>query len=546
MSVQIEIPLGKRKPLYRFFEMLPGIISYSAVILLFVLSAVNALWGAAFMLLILISMVVKAIGIAIRTAQGYGALMRAQRVDWHKRLVDLEDPYKSYERVKDEKSTGYGYKQHIENLRVMSESERGYFPVPSQIYNAVIIATYNESIDILGPTVEAVKDTSYDNSHIILVIAYEERGGEAIEKTVHQLKKKYDGVFADFILIQHPADLPNEVVGKGPNITYAGKRLAEILPKRGLKYSDVMITTLDSDNRPSKQYFDYVTYEYIIHEDRKHLSYQPVTLFTNNIWDVPAPMRIVAVGNSFWNVISSMRPHTLRNFASHSQPMDALVEMNFWSTRTIVEDGHQFWRSLFHFRGDYAVIPIRVPIGQDAVLSFSLWKTLKAQFVQLRRWDYGASDVAYVGSKLFSKRDKRGMSFWQLLPYFIRLVDGHVTLAVVAPIIAFGGWVPLIMAWVFDPYGTDMLPYNFPEVVSRIQLGATIGLFITILLSLKLLPKRPKQYTWWKHMMMVFQWILMPVVAILYTSAAAFYSQTRLLFGRYMEKFDVTDKAVKK
>ena len=89
-----------------------------------------------------------------------------------------------------------------------------------------------------------------------------------------------------------------------------------------------------------------------------------------------------------------MRPQHLRNFASHSQPLEALEGMNYWSKRTIVEDGHQYWRSLFYFDGDYEVIPIRVPIYQDAVIAETFLGTLKAQFIQLRRWDYGASDVA--------------------------------------------------------------------------------------------------------------------------------------------------------
>ena len=39
--------------------------------------------------------------------------------------------------------------------------------------------------------------------------------------------------------------------------------------------------------------------------------------------------------------------------------------------------------------------------------------------------------------------------------------------------------------------------------------------------------------------------VLMPITAIAYGSLAAFYSQTRLATGRYMDKFDVTEKAVK-
>ena len=39
--MDIEIPLGKRTKKYRFFEMLPGMLSYGAIILLIILSMVN-------------------------------------------------------------------------------------------------------------------------------------------------------------------------------------------------------------------------------------------------------------------------------------------------------------------------------------------------------------------------------------------------------------------------------------------------------------------------------------------------------------------------
>lgn len=45
--------------------------------------------------------------------------------------------------------------------------------------------------------------------------------------------------------------------------------------------------------------------------------------------------------------------------------------------------------------------------------------------------------------------------------------------------------------------------------------------------------------------MMVLQWGLLPITTIIYSSFAALYSQTRLMLGWYMDKFDVTEKAVK-
>lgn len=537
--IDLEIPLGKRTRQYRFFEMFPAFLSYGMLLLLVVLSLFSPFAAAIYLLLVIITVLVKAFGIAAHTIQGRSRIDRAQRVDWMHRLAQLEDPKRSYETVRTEHGTSFGFAIHKENLRLMAAADDDtLFPRPSSLYNAVIIAAYNESYEVLQPTIQSVADTTYDNKHLIIALAYEARGGRDIEATARRLQEEYKDTFKAFYIVKHPRDLPNEVVGKGGNITYAGKFLQRQLEAEGIAYKDVIVTTLDSDNRPHATYFDYVTYEYVVHEDRKHLSYQPVALFLNNIWDVPAPMRVVATGNSFWNIISSMRPHTLRNFASHSQPMDALVEMDFWSTRSIVEDGHQYWRSYFYFGGNYSVTPIYVPIYQDAVLSDTYWKTLKAQFKQLRRWAYGASDVPYVATRVFTKR--RNVSLLGGLGRFARLVDGHVTLASMSILVAFGGWVPLL---VNSKAAHDIAAHQLPNVVSSIQQVALLGLAITIFFSFKMLPPRPERYKRHRTIGMVLQWALMPVTAIVYSALSAYNAQTHLLLGKYLDKFDVTEKA---
>lgn len=535
--IDLEIPLGKRTLKYRLFEMLPAILSYGALILLVILSLISPLLAAIYLMLIIITLLVKAIGIAYHTISGRNRLEKSQKINWKRRLADLENPVESFERLKDNNSSEFGLMSHVDNLRLMSADQRA-FPLPSQLYHLVIIATYNESYDILQPTVRAVADTTYNNKQIILAIAYEQRGGMAIKQTVEKLKKEFGDTFHSLHLIEHPENLPNEVIGKGGNITHAGRYMRDWLPTQNIDYKDVIVTTLDSDNRPHSTYFDYVAYEYTVNEDRKHLSYQPISLFFSNIWDAPALMRVVATGNSFWNIISSMRPHTLRNFASHSQPMDALVEMDFWSTRTIVEDGHQYWRSYFYFNGNYSVLPIYVPIYQDAVLSNTYLKTLKAQFVQLRRWAYGASDVPYVAVRIFTHW--RNVTFFGGFGRFLRLLDGHVTLASVSILVAFGGWVPLLI----NPEAfRDPVAHQLPDVISFMQRIATVGLFITVFLAFKLLPPRPARYKRHRTIWMVLQWFLMPISAVGYSAGSALYSQGRLFIGKYLDKFDVTDKA---
>lgn len=534
-KLDLELQIGKRTLKYRLFEILPALLSYGALVLLVVLSIINPSFAAIYLMIIIVTLLVKSVGIAYHTIVGHNRLVGAQKVDWHQRLIDLARPAAALEH--DTATGAFAAVEHENNLRLVAADPERY-PNPNEILHAVVIAAYNESYDVIQPTLESVKNTSTNNDQIIIFFAYEERGGAGIEATAKRLQQEYKGVFKDFQIVQHPKDIPDEVMGKGPNITFAGRKLEQYCQKNQIDYKNVIVTTLDCDNKPYPTYFDYVAYEFITHENRQRLSYQPVALYFGNIWDAPAPMRVIATGNSFWTIISSMRPHTLRNFAAHSQPLEALVGMDFWSTRSIVEDGHQYWRSYFYFGGDYDVVPIFVPVYQDAVMADTLKKTFITQFKQLRRWGYGVSDIPYVGVRLFSKR--RNVPFGEGFARFVRLVDSHVTLAVVAVMVLLGGWVPLLV----NPQAShSIVAHQLPEVVSIIQRIAMVGLFITIFLMLKMLPPRPERYRRHRTVMMVLQWVLMPLTSVGFNSIASYNAQTHLALGKYLDKFDVTEKA---
>jgi hypothetical protein len=187
------------------------------------------------------------------------------------------------------------------------------------------------------------------------------------------------------------------------------------------------------------------------------------------------------------------------------------------------------------------VTPIYVPIYQDAVLAETYMKTIKAQFFQLRRWAYGASDVAYVADKGLHKQNK--IPFWSFWPRFARLLESHVSWATAPIIITFGAWAPLII----NPEASrSIVAHELPQIASQLQFVAMFGLFITVYLTFKMLPPRPVRYKRRRNVFMLLQWLIMPVVSIGYGSAAAVYSQTRLLLGKYLDKFDVTVKAVRK
>lgn len=525
----IEIPFEKdRTRWYRFWEILPGALSWSILVAPLIFSLINPNLFAIFILAFLLVWFFKGIVMSLRSIQGYRMLSRQQSLNWQLLVDDLEAGESMHVH-------GKNPKWHLANLARLKN-----YPVfckPSEVMHALIVTLYNEPREVLEPTIESILKSNYDMKKVILIIAYEGRTGKAIEDLAKDMVNKYSKEFYHAEAVKHELKA-GEVKGKGGNITRSGYWLKDYIAKENIDPEKLIVTTLDTDNRPHHWYLMALTYTYCSTEDPRYVSYQPLPIYTNNIWDAPAPMRVIATGNSFWNIVLGLRPHMLRNFSSHAQSMASLIDTDFWSVRTIVEDGHQFWRTYFRFDGRHEVYPIFTPIYQDAVLADGYKRTLKAQFIQIRRWAWGASDVAYVATKGFSKDSK--VSKIDLIMKLARLIDNHVSWATASLTILLAPLIPAVIKP--DNFVADQLP----RVASTIQTVALTGLFVSLLLSLKFLPKRPERYKRRRNIGMVLQWALLPITTLLYNSAAALYSQTRLMFGKYLDEFDVTEKAVKK
>lgn len=524
----IEIPFKKdRSKRYRFFEILPGALSWTMLFMPLILSLINVTVAALFILAYLLINVTRASALAIRSLHGYKVMRRHQKLNWRQLVKELQDGKVDNAKVARPK-------WHYENLLRLSVQ-----PVvvkPDEVLHAVIIATYNEAREIVEPTIQSVIDSEYDMKKVIFILAYEARGGERVEKQSEELVAHYKSHFYHAMAIKHPNNLPGELIGKGGNVTYAGRELQKYLEKEKIDSKRVVVTTLDADNRPDKKYLAALTYAYSSAPDPVRASFQPVSVYNNNIWDAPAPMRVLATGNSFFHIVQSMRPHILRNFSSHAQGMASLIQTDFWSVRTVVEDGHQYWRSYFRFEGDYRVYPLNIPIYQDAVMSDTYRRTIRAQFLQLRRWTYGASDIAYIIDKGFFHKNK--VPRFGLWARTLRLTEGHVTWAAGPLLVLLGGFIPSLV------HPQSLAANELPLIVSRVQTFALIFALATVFICLRTLPPKPARYRRHRSLFMILQWAYLPITTFGFNSLAAFNSQTRLMLGKYIDKFDVTEKAV--
>ncbi len=494
------------KKLIRFFEILPGASAWLTLFILLALAIFLPKFLAFFMIFFIVMWFIRVIFMSWRLILGYLQHTKEMAADWNALLKKL--PPKNCWR---------------------------------KIYHIVLVPTYKEDLDILRTSISSIDKSDYPNDRIIFILATEERDKDNSRRYAKTLKKENAGKFLDFITIEHPDNLPNEIKGKGPNITYAMKQAMPTIDQLKIPYEDIIVTNMDADHIIDKKYLSCLTYKYLTTPDPVHKSFQPLPMFFNNIWDVPMPMRLIGMGSSFWQMIVSSRVSRLRNFSSQAQSLEALMITDFWAKDTIVEDGHQFWRSYFAFAGNHQVVPVFVPIYQDAILGSTMFATIKEQYLQKKRWSWGVSDIPYVF--YHSLKDKKIYWFDRLANCLI-LFESHWSWSTGSIILALFTWIPLV---VNPQFGNSVLAYNFRHIYSDIVLLAYLGMITTLIIStLLVLPRRKNRKTNWR---ILFDWILTPIVLpvsnIFFSSIPAFDSQTRLMLGIKPTVFRVTIKVRK-
>lgn len=525
----------------RLLEIAVGSMSWAFFALLIFLSYFSVIWAAYLLIAYILLWLVKIFGYSSRLVRGYWYIQLGNRLDWLGRLQDLHDPQNALIKLEQDipvqksKMHKYALRYYRKILTQAQEVETQILD-PDLINHAVVVATYNEDPQILESTLQSVAKSHYDKSRMFLIVAYEERGGSDVEYHAKRLVGEYGGNFAMAKAVKHPEDIPGEIKAKAGNITYAARWLTEYINEYGIDPENVIVTTLDADNRPSRQYFAETAYKYAITPKRTHTSYQPIPMFFNNIWDAPALMRVIAASNSFWVLMECLRPHRLRNFSAHGQSLQTLVDTDYWNLTSVVEDGHQYWRTYFTYKGDHKVLPIFSPIYQDAVLVEGYWRTFKAQFYQLRRWAWGVVDTPYVIRRAMHEPE---IPISSRLIHIFRQIEGYFSWAVAPIVLASGGWLPLFL---YADATESALALQLPTIVSYIQTGALFGLLAPIISTIVSLPPRPERYKRHHNVLMVLQWALVPIAMIGFGSHAALNAQTRLLFGRYLGSFNVTEK----
>lgn len=548
-------------------EIIPGFLTWFTLIGMFVFSFFLPIYVSIFVIVFDIYWIYRTIFIAYYSIEGYTRLREGKKIDWWERCQNISDPDNYIEMlsrrmgelkeslkghripfrqgrriVKKELKRTSAYLKEVKMIAARAKKSEEFKIMDwREIIHVVMLPTAGEPAEVIEPAIAAIADSNFPNHQFIILLATEEREPEEQRmQKVNYLKKKFDGVFLDFIVTTHiVAD--GEMKCKASNATFAARRLKEYFDERSIDYKRVIFSNFDCDTVAHPQYFAALTYNYITDPKRLQRSYQPLPMYHNNLWDTNAFVRVIVTSSSFWHIFQSTRDEGMVTFSSHSEPFDTLVKVNFWPVNMISEDSIIYWKCFSYYNGDYKVQPIYLPVSLDAVLAETYWKTIKNQYKQKRRWAYGIENFPII---MRSIGPNKKVPFFKKFKVAFEMLEGHHSWATASVILAVLGWLPLIFGG--DQFNQSVLAHNLPFITRYLMTLAMLGLVVSMALSFLLMPPRPKKYSKWRNVTMVLQWILVPIIMPFLGSMPSIESQTRLMIGKYFGEFWVTPKKIVK
>lgn len=500
LSKASDLDNPKDRAIYRLFEIFPGALSWATLFGGIILSWIAPAAVAIFIIAFDFYWLLRIVYLAFHQIASYRRMRRYLKTDWVEKLNSLE-PAK--------------YSLPVSHWR--------------EIYHLIILPLYKEKLEIVKTTLQSLIASAYPKDKMIIVLAVEERGGEPAREVAEKIKEEFDSRFFRFLVTFHPGDIPGEIAGKGSNVNWAFNKARKVVENElSIPKENIIVSDFDIDTRVYPQYFSCLTWHYLTVKKPLRASYQPIPVYNNNIWQAPAFTRVIATSNTFWQMMQEERPEQLVTYSSHSLPFKLLEEVGY-PANMVSDDSRIFWKAYLYYNGDYRAIPLYYPVSMDAVLAKNLKETIINQYKQQRRWAWGVENIPYL---LYGFLKNKKIPLFDKLRHSFIIIEGFWAWATVALLIFFLGWLPLILGG--KDFNVTLLSYNLPRLTSNLMTIAMIGMIVSAIISMSLLPPRPPKYSRWRNLSMILQWTLLPITLIVFGAFPALDAQTRLLGERYM------------
>jgi hypothetical protein len=387
----------------------------------------------------------------------------------------------------------------------------------------------HEGPDTIGPSLEGWKNSTVGSERISVVIALEEKYADSAQEKLGETLEEYKQYFREIIVTVHPAGIEGEVVGvKGGNINWAARRFVERIEERGENLQDYLLITCDSDLIPHEKFLAVCTYRHLTSEKPLRETYSSaVHLFSNNIWRIPAFVRV------FHNFVSVAIMHKWglwgkdanATFSAYVVNLYTVKDVHFWDPQLENDDTAFYWNARTRYLGDFESECVYVPTYNDAVENETKWKTYKSLWRQQVRWGWGTIVLPMAWAAIYKEKKLTRKAWWAM---FFRMFDDRLLFRTTVYLLTFG--LPL-MTLISSEYKFSSASIILPEVMSVVLTIVFLFNIPIIVIRRKLIPP-PKEWSFFRNVVDILETGLLMIILLTYGFMPTTQAQTEMIFRK--------------
>jgi len=520
-----------QKLLERFFQMLPGAISWAILGVLIGLCFLKPLTAAAVIIAFNFYWLLRLIYMNVFLALSRSRLKLEEKTDWLGRAKGINRIYDYWKELGELEAAAKG-KRDIsllilkKEIRILEKSKQKA-PLLEDLHHLVILPVEAGQEAFISRTVASLIGGNFSSIKITVILAFDQKVSESSKLTVRRLIERYREKFFDFFAVYYPGKSYTGKPFKGAIVSYATEEAARYFKEKKVAYERVVVSSLKPGVVVNPDYLSCLSYRYVVSPRRQTACFQSLPVYDSSIWQVKASKRVLEASASAFQLVEAINPDNLVSFSGYSMSLATLVELEFWPPDLISADTAIFWKAFIYFNTAFTVKPLYVEYPINIESGPESWKSYQELYQRKKQLSFAAENFPIV-MRAFLKSWR--MPFARKVSYGFKMLEAQVSTSIWPFIVFVISWLPALFAG--REFSDANIYYSAPRITFLIFALMFLSVIACISLTNRIFPTKKYKLGFLKQIVHFLVLVFIVPVGIFLTATANLTTQTNLFFGR--------------
>ncbi|MBN3040127.1 MAG: hypothetical protein JW867_03290 [Candidatus Omnitrophica bacterium] len=511
------------KFLQRCFEMLPGLLSWLAIIVFIAFAVYKPFIASGLMIAVYIYWILKVLYLNLNLKSAYKRLsVEEDAADWITRARGLNDvsEYLRHLYLTDivEPNTPEDRSMSIHKAEIALLRKTKKMPMLlKDIHHCLIMPVASLREKELQSALESIQLSTFHPEKIMVLLLIDETMPSSEQEAVKNIQESFKSEFFKVMLVNASLTEPGLKLSMPQALNMAAVKAGEYFKSEDISFQNVILTVFDRPCFLRHDFLSCLTYTFMVNPDRQEAVLQPIPSYSEGLLERDPGSGFSQISSMSFEAAQAVNPWSFSYFLPCSMSLELFSRTGYLPER-ILSYRQAFSYKVLLEKGDaFRVIPYYSRYLIDAGLE-------KAKAEQA--W---AAELFPIIMRGFMKTN--ALSFEQKLKRALFMLEDLVFKATWPFFLTIAGWMPLF--FLGREFSDPLFYFNVPRIKGVIFLLSFLGFLNVLGLSLSLIPAGKKKQSIADKLKKIPGFTVSAVLAYFKTASQYLLAQTRMFFGNY-------------